>query len=201
MKNLYLKILFVSLLFSIIGCNVDDDDGTNSVLPEITSEGAQTFGCKINGQIFVPRNGRSCIDCSPTTKLRLSYSRKGDDQYKLSITANNNINGDVSISLDLYLDEPLEERLYELSESYIISIDKELPNASSCIYREINGEEFNSCFVTNSDITGTLEIIEINESEKFISGIFDFKGVNQQGQVVDITSGRFDVIIYYSNVF
>ena len=77
--------------------------------------------------------------------------------------------------LDLYHDEPLAVGVYELSESYIASIDKTWPNAATNINRRINGENINSSFGTNSEITGTLEILKYNPTERFIAGFFNFR--------------------------
>lgn len=201
MKNLLYKFLILFLSLITLSCNVDDDDGTDSELPEITTEGAHTFGCKIDGQVFLPKNGESCFACGPRTKLRLQYFKTGDT-YQLGIIARNNISGDVLISLDLYLNEPLEVGVYELAESYIASIDKTWPNAVSSIQREIRGEYINSTFGTNSEVTGTLEITEIKLGEGgFIAGIFEFQGVNQQGRIMNFTDGRFDILVYYTNLF
>ena len=189
-----LLVLFMFLLMS--GCSVDDDDGTGSDLPAITSEGLYTFGCKINGQVFLPRNGQWCLACGPREPLRLSYFQDREGQYRLGINASNNINGDVHISLDLYLYEPLEERVYELSEVYISSVDKMRPNAVGCIYRDISGEKINSCFGTTSEVTGTLEIIEMNDEERFIAGVFVFQGIDQEGNIMNFSDGRFDIRIY-----
>ncbi|MCH4824567.1 DUF6252 family protein [Gramella lutea] len=197
MKTFYSKILILVLSLIIFSCSTNDDDGTNSDLPEITSEGAYTFGCKINGQVFLPKNDQGCLNCGSPNPLRLGYSQdRENDEYHLSVIARNDINGDASINLDLYLDEPLEERVYDLSESYIPSIDRTWPNASSSIYREISGETINSYFKTTSEVTGTLEIIEINESERFIAGIFQFQAINEEGKVLNFTDGRFDIRIY-----
>lgn len=193
MGRIYSKISILFLLLILFSCSKNDDDGTSSNLPEITSEGANTFGCYINGQVFLPKNGDGwCLNCGSQIPWAISYS-KSKDQYYLGILATNNINGDVLISIDLHLDEPLEERVFELSESYVASIDKINPNASSCIYRKINGEKISSCFETTTDVTGTLEIIEINESEHFIAGIFEFEAISQEGKIVNFTEGRFDL--------
>ena len=198
MKIFFSQILIFFLSLLIFSCSGDEDDGTSSELPPITSEGLYTFGCKINGQVFVPKNGDGwCLDCGPQMPLRLNYFQEGGDgQYILGIHASNNINGDVRIYLNLYLDEPLEEKVYELSESHVASIDKIKANASACIYRKISGEEINSCFVTTSDVTGTLEILEINDVERFVAGVFQFQGINQQGEIVNFTDGRFDIRMY-----
>lgn len=204
MKNSLLKFLILFSFIFIIGCNSNDDDQDTlkAELPEITTEGAHTLGCKINGDIFLPKDDESCVsfECLPVSELRLSYLQNGS-QYQLSIIARNNINGNISLNLDLYLNEPLQEQVYDLSEAYIPSINRTWPNGSSCIYQRIDGENFNSCFATNSDVTGTLEITAINEEERFISGTFEFQAVNQSGNVVNFTDGRFDILVYYTNVF
>lgn len=46
--------------------------------------------------------------------------------------------------------------MYELSESYIASIDKIWPNSSSNINKEISDEYISSSFATNLENTGTL---------------------------------------------
>ena len=50
MKKL-IPLILITFLFS---CTYDDDD-TNNSLPAITSEGKNTFGCKINGETFLPK--------------------------------------------------------------------------------------------------------------------------------------------------
>ena len=42
------------ITFCFVSCE-NTDDGTSSVLPDITTEGKNTFGCKIDGQIFIPK--------------------------------------------------------------------------------------------------------------------------------------------------
>lgn len=199
MKKIYFKLWFLFLLFSMFSCSPNDDDGTSSELPEITSEGAYTFGCLINGQVFLPRNGEWCLNCGSSLPWRLTYN-KDVEQYHFGIWASNNINGDVRISINLNLDEPLEERVYELSESYVASIDKIKPNATGCIYRKISGEEINSCFETTIDVTGSIEISEINESERYIAGVFEFQAINGEGEIVNFTDGRFDLEVL-TNLF
>ena len=48
MKNIF---TFLIITFCFISCE-NTDDGTSSSLPEFTTEGKNTFGCKIDGQIF-----------------------------------------------------------------------------------------------------------------------------------------------------
>jgi hypothetical protein len=49
------KILVALILsFCLASCE-NTDDGTTSSLPNLTTEGKNTFGCKIDGQIFIPK--------------------------------------------------------------------------------------------------------------------------------------------------
>ncbi len=51
-------ITFYFLIIALTGCNNNDEETYNPELPPITQIGANTFGCKINGQIMVPRDSK-----------------------------------------------------------------------------------------------------------------------------------------------
>ena len=52
-------ILILSMLLATItSCNQDQEETYTPTLPPITQTGANTFGCKINGQIMVPRDSK-----------------------------------------------------------------------------------------------------------------------------------------------
>ena len=52
-------ILILSMLITTLSsCNQDQEETYNPTLPEATQVGANTFGCKINGQIMIPRDGK-----------------------------------------------------------------------------------------------------------------------------------------------
>ncbi len=63
MKKLLL-LLIIPLTFSC--CNNDDDNPpTNPVdqLPPATQTGANTFGCLLDGELFLPGNSQNPLDC------------------------------------------------------------------------------------------------------------------------------------------
>lgn len=61
-----------------------------------------------------------------------------------------------------------------LLEKYYIELkDILVHNAQTRISKVINGEDINSAFNTNTDVNGTLEIIEINENQKFFLELFN----------------------------
>ena len=55
MKNLFFIAMFICFLNS---CSKDDGSETPAdTLPPITTNGANTAGCVINGKIIIPKNG------------------------------------------------------------------------------------------------------------------------------------------------
>ena len=59
MKTTILKTVLLFIAFTFINCSNNDDP--QDQLPPITQTGANTFGCLVNGQVFVPK------DAGPST--------------------------------------------------------------------------------------------------------------------------------------
>lgn len=142
-------------------------------LPPITTTGAMTFGCKINGKVFVPRDGRG------KPGLYCQYVNLGTDSgggWYLNIPATDwrpNPPKGVNIETD--------SLLVEQGTSYIFKKLKGNPHA---FYD--NGEVF--------DASGELTILKFDQTNRILSGTFFFTGTNAStGQTVEVTDGRFDI--------
>lgn len=106
------KIFILAVFLSLCSCS-KDDDGTSSSLPGITSEGLNTFGCKIDGITFLPRSSGNIFSGGTRTNLSAKY-RYYENQYyslgpgyHLAIRAyNSQTNKSISIELT-ESDEPL----------------------------------------------------------------------------------------------
>ena len=48
---------FLSILFTLFSCTKDKETETQDQLPPITTTGANTAGCIINGKVLIPKNG------------------------------------------------------------------------------------------------------------------------------------------------
>ena len=48
-------------------------------------------------------------------------------------------------------------------------------------------------FSTNEEYKGQLLILALDETRRIISGTFSFTAINDQGETVEITDGRFDM--------
>ncbi len=62
MKKLLLLIITT---FTLSCCNKDDDQPKTELdkLPPATQTGANTFGCLLDGQAFIPSGGTNPLDC------------------------------------------------------------------------------------------------------------------------------------------
>jgi len=73
------KLLIIIFVSCLTACHKDPPDGPDiidyTVLPAITQNGANTFGCKMNGEVWIPRVGSVGWDPSAFDKV-LYFSEK-----------------------------------------------------------------------------------------------------------------------------
>ncbi|MEO9659941.1 hypothetical protein [Maribacter dokdonensis] len=190
-RNWFYLLAMCFLVFT--ACNSDDDVTVMDELPAISTAGLNTFGCLIDGQVFMAKKEEFCTDCDYETELNLTYE-KTSDGYRFALATSNKVDGEISMQLEVYSDEDfLNEGKYSLSETTLENNDTPLSNAKCVIDKKIKGVALDSEFYTNKSIGGVLEIIRIDQESKFISGTFYFSALDDNGQFVNVSDGRFDV--------
>lgn len=145
--------------------------------PETTT-GAMTFGCKINGKVFVPRDGRG----KPGLFVQYVYMGTGPGGgWYLNIPATNwvpNPPEGVNIGTDSLL----------LIEGATYLFKAQQKGVASAFYQ--NGPEFN----TTDSNPGELRITKHDQQNRILSGTFFFTGTNiSTGEKISVTEGRFDI--------
>jgi hypothetical protein len=172
MKNLL--FLFTTLL-TLSCCNKDDDKPTNPIdqLPPDTQIGANTAGCLVNGEAFLPKGAGIILNCFYQDGLN----------FGLSITKNisNNIQNINVASLNQSLEI---EKIYQLKEYGANS------KYGEYTYFYTGGDKR---YKTNSIVTGELKITYHNFIKAIISGTFWFDAINSEGEIIKIREGRFDM--------
>jgi hypothetical protein len=172
MKNMLL-ILLLTLLNS---CGNDDDQPTNPIdqLPTATQTGANTFGCLLDGEAFIPRGGINPLDCVYQF-VNGSYffslqGNKRDSQNNLEL-----------IGLSTNNLQIFENQTYSLNENIAL-------NAYGTY-------AFNAIFSrTNSIQTGNLTITKLDQTNQIVSGTFWFDVEHPiSGEIVEVREGRFDM--------
>ncbi len=183
--NNILLIFLAAMLCSLSNCNKDNkDDDTGKPptqqeeqLPPITTTGAETFGCKVNGKVWIAKSNK--------TNWPSTYA---------SINRNDNSRVNISGSI-LY-----NETKYELinvtfykndnSSYYPLYLDIKKPHVSAAKYTDVVTNKF---WGTDSLTGGGTTISRFDTIHQIISGTFSFKCISKETQdMLDITEGRFD---------
>ena len=172
MKNLF---LLLTVFLSLTSCEKKEDPNLTPIeqLPPKTQIGANTAGCLINGNIFLPRGGFF------KTNLTFQYTNQKD--FILGIVQRNDDSAEY-IYIYVY-DTSLEEnKTYSLGEGNIAG-------SKSGEYRF----PISNIYSTTSDVNGELIITNHNFNNATMSGTFWFDAINDNGEKVEIREGRFDM--------
>ncbi|MEO7121312.1 MAG: hypothetical protein ABIY62_09445 [Ginsengibacter sp.] len=176
------KIILVLLLascnlFAISSCKKSGA----AALPKETQNGANTFGCLINGAVFIPH-----------------------DVYSLSIIPGL-ISGysTTTKKFSIFASEPPNGNANELQRSvYIEIINPHIGGNNFDInyinYAQITFDQsfqLEKVFQTSDSLPGIVNIIRLDTSSKIISGTFSFSAAQRDSSnnLIQVSDGRFDV--------
>ena len=179
-KVFLLKALVMCVVVLVLGCNGDDDAPSNNpadALPPATQTGEGTFGCLIDGEPFFPaRFGRR----TP----RAFYQATGDNVFTLGISAGRQDVPSIGFVIE-GLDIPaIQETQYQLGSEADGNFNGRFSLDGGLILLS----------TTTDDNPGRLTITRFeNENEFIISGTFAFTVLDNEGNEIRITEGRFDL--------
>ncbi|MCS6795578.1 MAG: DUF6252 family protein [Raineya sp.] len=172
MKRSFIFIL-VGMLFMMLTCIRKQN--VEPTLPPETQNGANTFGCKVNGKVWLP-NGRESLYHG---KLIVLY----DETFQggnLSISAfSERDNASIIINVGGNCNSVGEYIIYDNSPT-------------SFQYTILRNCVFYSGDKINKEAVGKLTITKLDKMRRILSGTFYFTIENACGRV-EITEGRFDL--------
>lgn len=167
-----LKMLILAAVASLfcISCGKDS-------LPEPTSEGRNTFGCKINGKAWKPDGLQG--ETPPVWPIEIAFSQVSKDTFDVFIyTSLAGTNEHVQLTL------PKAVRGHN-------ALNNSLGQAFGVYY----DNEFWMYFTTNPT-SGSVNFTKIDPVNGIVSGTFGFEARESVRQrTVKITEGRFDIDI------
>lgn len=177
------KLIIISLVIGSLSLACKKDEPKELELPPATTSGNNTFGCKINGEVFVP-HGNAFYQAINRPAYFLEDS-------VLGITARNIYDFENDFVINLYLNEPIfEPVIYEnFTYSEILSIQEYGDSI-------VNGIEtsFIRWYITDTTMYRKVEITRLDLSKGIASGLFEFTVVDQQSaKRISVTEGRFDL--------
>jgi hypothetical protein len=175
LKQYIMKKIFLLLLttFTLSCCNKDDNTTTNPVdqLPPATQVGANTFGCFLDGKVFMPGTGQNTLDC---------VYQFIDGGYYFSLQANRRDENNIPVLIGCSTQklQIFEGQTYQLREKIDTNAYGTFSYAANFTY-------------TSQIQTGELKITKLTSN--IVSGTFWFDIIDYQGNLHQIREGRFDV--------
>jgi hypothetical protein len=155
---------------------------TVTELPPATQTGANTFGAKVNGELWVPQSFGPIHD---NTILEAEFFNN-----KLLINARNFSRSPNETEFEINITNVTGPG------TYIMNTDMTLPvsyaNYGYYVKRNVSPQDE---WITSSTHTGVVMLTKVDTVNRIISGTFSFEGVSLYNapQTISITDGRFDV--------
>lgn len=188
--------IFTFLIVILASCTNDDNNKSSACadnLPPITTTGANTFGCCINNNLLIPRDGTGTFGGSDNGAVLWGGYPNTTDYYELDIR---DFKSNRTASI-----------LIHMHQAHIIGIGDYIIKESNG-YRAIDGlnHTYLHCrvfdAVTNSyqyyrstDNSGILKVTRYDYDNRIISGTFSciVKNSSNPNDIIEIKDGRFDV--------
>ena len=168
---------FISLVtVAMVACSIQPPEPEPAVLPEITMEGLNTFGCTVAGEVYEARIGRGF---DPAVEATIGGDVLFFETWDRLIDEKVYIN--VRFSTDIW-DQPPGK--YYIRDTPIGIHPKEILVIDPSLH--VDG------LIVPTD-SAYLEIIYIDEASRIISGTFQFDAETVDGDTIQIRKGRFDV--------
>jgi hypothetical protein len=142
-------------------------------LPAETQEGKHTFGCLVNGKVWVPRGSKSA---SHVNSMNADYD--GNYFYVTASLFSDQVDQSIAIHITQGMNKPGVYLLNNRKESYLYFDDAN----TDCYYG-----------LDSLPQSGIIEITKIDTKKFFISGRFSFTLVQPGCDTIRVTDGRFDV--------
>jgi hypothetical protein len=184
MKHLLLAALLTTSIVCLFACQKEPtpapprrDVIDYTVLPPITQEGKNTFGCKVNGEVWVPRVEAFV----PVNYLHCAYYRNNQNFRIITRLVTNSKNEEMQIYI---APKNLKEGRINLTDTSISSVNYwDHTNLTSYPYFSMNSS------------ANWIDVTHIDTINHIISGIFQFtlKNNPDPNKKISFSDGRFDL--------
>ena len=190
------QLLFLALCLQLfIACTNEDNRGSicQDNLPAITTTGANTFGCCINGNLLIPRDGTGTFGGNDYGAILFGGYPNTTDYYELDIRDYKS-NRTGSLLLHMHQIHTNGVRNYTINESNGYNAIDGLNH--TYLHCRVFNESTNSYqYYRSYENSGILIITRYDFSNRIISGRFSCKVKNSSNpnDIIEIKDGRFDI--------
>lgn len=187
MKKILITLIIFLPLLCLGGCSKDDDKPADPVdlLPPATQVGANTVGCLVNGEVFLPKGGG-------LSGNKNCFYQFVDERYHFGLQFSNfSSSGARSVLLGSQDAEIEEGQTYMLNaQPFFVNNEPGRGGGYSYINYDAGIEDYYS---TTPEVTGEMTITKLDFENNNVSGTFWFDAINEDGEIVEIREGRFDM--------
>jgi hypothetical protein len=170
----FIKLLLLILFLSFNSCSKKDNcDNPVDCLPPATQTGEGTIGCLVNGEVFKPGGSQF-----PGPTQQVSYDFV-NGAYSFGLSANNRISNE---NLRIFI----RNQVIKENDIYILKTDEENSNVAEYENKLVS-------YKTNEINSGEIKFTKFDDINGIVSGTFWFDAINEDGEVVEIREGRFDM--------
>jgi hypothetical protein len=187
MKTHILRIwLYAVLCISFWTCKSSNSPTPLEQLPPATQTGANTFGCLIDGQAWIP-NGTGGFMPSPA----INGGYLGDSpKYGVNIWT---YQRDGKL-LEVYVEKVEKTGRYELNFDTETSPNLVYPKSYGYYSIRNATPATSSSYVTTSQVVGYVNFTVADTVMGKLAGTFEFDAIDKNsGKIIKITNGRFDI--------
>ncbi len=167
---------------SVTACKKKPSENPIDDLPPITQEGKNTFGCLINGKLFLPGKKVGGL----ANILSCNYGHDPVFNYSFHLSAYNDRTQPYRSVYFNSKNKPLSVGEHDLGST---DIDSEI----SVQYVEWPYGKDAKTYKIDPAEKGKLKITKLDLANRIITGIFSFNATNQFGEKVEVREGRFDM--------
>ena len=161
-------------------CRKNNPGNPINDLPPETQTGANTFGCLLDGQAFLPKGDPFA---GPILKAAYQFV---DGKYHLLINGSHSTSYETTM-VGVFADSvEITEGIYELT-------NKNVPAELYGQFVILKVGSLNKIYLTNSINRGQLIIKKFDTVNQIVSGTFWFDAKNSNNEIVQIREGRFDL--------
>ena len=191
-------ILILATIFLVASCSKNDDTPPAPLdqLPAITTTGANTAGCLINGKVLIPKNGSQAIGGSPNYGLKINAGINfhpptiGGDYFQVEIANKLDTNGSGIILWIKNLSAGAGDYQIDQSNGELYSYGPD--NNQIIVGIRENGT--NKTYYSSAN-SGKIILTKFDYYGGIRSGTFNCNLYNKDNiaEKITITDGRFDI--------
>lgn len=179
-KSILLTIILLCAVICIAPACKKKTEDPISQLPAATQTGANTFGCLVNGQAYIPH-----VNAFGSAPYQCNYIYlNGGYYFTLSATEQQT---DVS-GLEIIIGTVN----LPIAQGQTIKLENYNESGKAFGQYAVVGNSIHS-YYTTTVTGGQLSITNFNQTNKTVSGTFFFDTVDSSGGIIHVTDGRFDM--------